>query len=299
MAAETNGRDAAPEELVERVQELTSRLEQLPDPAARDTAEALVSAVISLYGEGLERIFAALDEAGDAGAAIRERVSRDGVVASLMLIHGLYPVDLRARVLEALESVRPYMESHGGDVELVGLEDGIARIRLEGSCDGCPASSSTLELAIKQALQDAAPDLDGLVVEGAVESSQTAFGDGATELPVVTVAPGSPDAEPSWFDVDGLDDVAEGELRGVQVAGVEMIVARIDGSLLAYRDACAGCGSRIADGALSGDILACGSCERRYNLPRAGRSLDDDRLQLEPVPLLNLAGGTARVALAA
>ena len=298
-AAEANGREADPEELVARVQELTSRLEQLSDPAARDMAEALVSAVISLYGEGLARIFAALDEAGDAGAAIREGVSRDGVVASLMLIHGLYPVDLRARVLEALESVRPYMESHGGDVELVGLDDGIARIRLEGSCDGCPASSSTLELAIKQALQEAAPDLDGLVVEGAVESPQTAFGDGATELPVVTVAPGDPDAEPSWFDVDGLDDVADGELRGVRVAGVEMIVARIDGSLLAYRDSCAGCGSRIADGTLSGDILACRSCERRYNLPRAGRSLDDDRLQLEPVPLLDLAGGTARVALAA
>jgi len=299
MAADTDAREAAPEGLVERVQELTSRIEQLPDPAARETAEALVSAVIALYGEGLERIFAALDQTGDAGAAIRERVSSDGVVASLMLIHGLYPVDLRTRVLEALDSVRPYMESHGGDVELIGLEDGVARIRLEGSCDGCPASSSTLELAIKQALQEAAPDLDGLVVEGAVANGQAAFGDGATELPVVTVAPGDPEAEPSWFDVDGLDRVGDGELRGVRVAGVEMIVARVDGSLLAYRDACAGCGAPLAAGALVGDVLACGSCERRYNLPRAGRSLDDDRLQLEPVPLLALADGAARVALAA
>ena len=62
--------------------------------------------------------------------------------------------------------MRPYMESHGGDVELLGIEDGVARLRLEGSCHGCAASASTLELAIKQALRDAAPDLLGMEVEG-------------------------------------------------------------------------------------------------------------------------------------
>ena len=67
---------------------------------------------------------------------------------------------------EALDSVRPYMESHGGNVELLGIEDGVARLRLEGSCDGCPASASTMELAIEQALQEAAPDLEGIDVEG-------------------------------------------------------------------------------------------------------------------------------------
>ena len=45
----------------------------------------------------------------------------DGVVASLLLMHGLYPVPLEDRVREALDSVRPYMESHGGDVELLGI----------------------------------------------------------------------------------------------------------------------------------------------------------------------------------
>ena len=62
---------------------------------------------------------------------------------------------------EALDSVRPYMESHGGDVELLGIEDGVARLRLEGSCHGCAASASTLELAIEEALQATAPDLEG------------------------------------------------------------------------------------------------------------------------------------------
>src|SRR4051812_9014507 len=120
-----------PASLVTRVEALTAGL----DPAG----EELAGALMELYGEGLERIMAALDE--DTG----RRLAEDGVVASLLLMHGLYPVPLAERVREALESVRPYMESHGGAVELVALEDGVARIRLEGHCRGCSASASTLE----------------------------------------------------------------------------------------------------------------------------------------------------------
>lgn len=140
----------------------TARLEQLTaglDPAG----EELAGALMDLYGEGLERIMAALDD------ETRARLAEDGVVASLLLMHGLYPVPLEARVREALESMRPYMESHGGAVELVGVEDHVATIRLEGHCSGCAASSSTLELGIRKALADNAPDLEDLVVEGVLE----------------------------------------------------------------------------------------------------------------------------------
>ena len=152
--------------LVERVQVLSERMQEVADPAAREAAEGLVSAVMDLYGEGLERILRALDEAGPEAAALRKVIVNDGVVASLLLIHGLYPVDLETRVQEALDGVRPYMHSHGGDVELLSLEDGVARLRLEGSCQGCPASAATLEQAIRQALEEAAPDLAGMEVEG-------------------------------------------------------------------------------------------------------------------------------------
>jgi Fe-S cluster biogenesis protein NfuA len=158
--------ELTPDVLVARVQELEERLDAIADPVAREVAEGLVAAVMDLYGEGLERILRALDEAGPPAAELRGRIVDDGVVGSLLLIHGLYPVDLETRVQEALDGVRPYMHSHGGDVELLGLEDGVARLRLEGSCQGCPASSATLEQAIRQALEEAAPDLQGLEVEG-------------------------------------------------------------------------------------------------------------------------------------
>ncbi len=112
------------------------------------------------------------------------------MVASLMLIHGLYPVDLETRVHEALETVRPYMESHGGDVELVGVVDGVAKLRLVGHCKGCPASEATLETAIRTAIEEAAPDLDGLEVEGVVEPAPTGFA-----LPVLQERCGAADGQ--------------------------------------------------------------------------------------------------------
>ncbi len=201
-------------------------------------------------------------------------------------------------MVEALDSVRPYMESHGGNVELLGVEDAIARIRLEGSCDGCPASSSTLELAIKSALDEAAPDLEGLVVEGAVAAPQAAPpGPGSVELPVVQVAAAAErpaDAGSTWT---ACEDVGEGELRAATVNGLELVVAASRATCSPSATAAPAAGGARTAAELSDDgTLACPSCARRFFLPRAGRSLDDDGLLLEPVPLLDGASG-ARVAL--
>jgi Fe-S cluster biogenesis protein NfuA/nitrite reductase/ring-hydroxylating ferredoxin subunit len=289
-----------PEELVERVGRLTGELERIDDDRVRRTAEELIACVIELHGHGLERILSVVAESADPELA--ERLAADGVVASLMLIHGLYPVGLEQRVGEALDSVRPYMESHGGDVELLGIDDGVARIRLEGSCEGCPASASTLELAIKSALDEAAPDLEGLIVEGIAQAAAPATpGPGSLELPVIGVPSNGDGAEaspPRWTDLDGVAGLAEGELTSSEVNGVALVVACVEGSLLAYRDRCAGCGESLTGARLEEGTLICPSCERRFFLPRAGRSLDDEHLLLEPVPLLPGAAG-ARVALPA
>ena len=162
----------APAELLARVEELSAQVERLQDPRARELSSDLVSAVVAMYGDGLERIVAIVRGAGEAGATILDELAQDGVVASLLLIHDLYPVGLRERVLEALDSVRPYMESHGGDVELVALtEDGVARLVLQGSCHGCSASRSTLETAITNALAEHCPDLRDIEVGGVLDDS--------------------------------------------------------------------------------------------------------------------------------
>jgi Fe-S cluster biogenesis protein NfuA/nitrite reductase/ring-hydroxylating ferredoxin subunit len=236
-----------------------------------------------MYGAGLERIV----EAISGSPEIRDALVDDPVVASLLLIHDLYPVPLEERVAEALERVRPYMESHGGDVELLGVADGVAHLRLQGSCRSCAASSATLELAVRQALEEVAPDLRGMEVDGVVEPEPGPEPIGVA-LPMA--------APPAWFDVNGVAGLAAEEFVGAEVAGTPLVIANVEGTLLAYVDRCASCGGELHGGELSAGALACPSCGRSYFLPRAGRSLDDDGLQLDPVPLLR-DNGSVRVAL--
>ena len=186
----------APEELVERVQELLGSLDEIADPVAQHRVQELIGTVLELYGAGLERVLGIVDDAGDDALLIRQALLDDGVVSSLLLIHGLYPITLEERVVEALDSVRPFLASHGGNVELLSVEDGVARLRLEGSCNGCPASAETLENALKEAIDATAPDLLGLEVEGVVGLEEKADEPAGLSLPLVQVgAPSLPMAD--------------------------------------------------------------------------------------------------------
>jgi len=191
----------APEELVERVQELLGSLDEIADPVAQQRVQELIGTVLELYGAGLERVLGIVDDAGDDALPIRQALLDDGVVSSLLLIHGLYPISLEERVVEALDSVRPFLASHGGNVELLGVDEGVARLRLEGSCNGCPSSAATLENALREAIDATAPDLLGLEVEGVVDLEKTADEPSGLSLPLVQVgAPTLPMADAPYTE---------------------------------------------------------------------------------------------------
>lgn len=170
--------DRAVRERVARMEALLDEIESLPDPKTRALAIETVQGLLELYGEGLARVMAHVTAAAAAGggesAAAAEEMPADAItrafiddelVSHLLLLHGLHPVDAAARVEQALEEARPYLASHGGDVELVGIEEGVAHLRLRGSCSGCPSSAQTLTQAVEQAIRKAAPDLAGIEAE--------------------------------------------------------------------------------------------------------------------------------------
>ena len=226
--------------------------------------------------------------------------SQDGVVASLLLIHDLYPVDLETRVREALATVRPYMESHGGDVELLGIDDGVARLRLEGHCNGCPASAATLELAIKEALEEARarPRRRSRSRASCRPAGRPGRRPGCCRSRCPT-ATARPPPTPTWLALDAAGDVAPGELRTVTLRGAELVVANVAGTLLAYRSACAGLRRRPRrrDAERRDPDLRALRARLRPAARRARARLGARR-QLEPVPLLGRAGTKVEVALA-
>ena len=142
--------------MLDAIDALLDRVETFPEPQ-REVATELVQALLDMYGEGLSRIVA-------AGPVPVE----DELVAHLLLLHGLHPVALEQRVQGALEEVRPYLAAHGGGVELLGVDEGVVRLRLQGACNGCPSSAVTLKLAVEEAIERAAPDIERIEAEGEV-----------------------------------------------------------------------------------------------------------------------------------
>lgn len=154
---------------LQKIEELVRAIESAADPNVRASAVELMQSLMDLHGAGIERMMEIVFESGANGGEIIDRFADDDLAASLLLLHDLHPQDIETRVMQALDKVRPYLRSHGGNVELIGFHDGIVRLRLEGSCHGCASSAMTLKLAIEEAVYEAAPDLIAMEVEGVVE----------------------------------------------------------------------------------------------------------------------------------
>jgi Fe-S cluster biogenesis protein NfuA/nitrite reductase/ring-hydroxylating ferredoxin subunit len=266
---------------------------------AQERAEELVRLVVDLYGAGLERLLEIVHESGRLDDELLDRLVGDDLVASLLAVHGLHPDDVETRVARALDVVRPYLGSHGGDVQLLGVtDDGLVRLRMLGSCDGCPSSSVTLTLAVETAIRDAAPEVTGIEVE---ETPST-----PSVIPVTALRSRLDSAAPGgeWNAIAGLSDLASGDVDGFSVGGTSLVGIRIGNDLFAYRDACPSCDARLAGGTVArrlggaaGDaVLTCPGCRAHFDVRRGGRGLDGTECHLDPVPLL-LRDGAAAVAL--
>jgi len=282
----------------EQIEELLSALRsggdggdqaRAADPAA--TAEELVRLLVGLYGEGLEHIVAVLSERGEAGAAMLTALTEDPLVESLFLLHDLHPLGVDERVQRALDSVRPYLGSHAGGVQYLGISDGVARLRLEGSCHGCPSSTVTVKLAIEGAVLEAAPEVAQVVVEGMTTVPEPAL---------LQIGQRPPEAAGAGQDGGWvvLPDIGPPSSRPViaPAGEVAVLVCSVRGTLYAYRDACAACGSSMADGLLDREELTCPECGARFNVRLAGQGLGDTSFHLDPLPLLADSHGV-RVAL--
>jgi Fe-S cluster biogenesis protein NfuA len=164
---------------LQRLDALVQGAERLADPAARSHVREVVRALLDLHGAGLTRLVGHLE------AAALEACANDEVVAGLLL-HGLHPLDLETRVRQALDDVRPYLQSHGGDVEVLQASDHGVRLRLRGNCHGCPSSAATMKQTIEEAILARAPDAVSVEVEGVVDGPPTASDGGMrVALPVL------------------------------------------------------------------------------------------------------------------
>jgi Fe-S cluster biogenesis protein NfuA/nitrite reductase/ring-hydroxylating ferredoxin subunit len=247
-------------------------------PVALQRAERLVREVVDLYGAGLSRMMALVDD-----PAVADRLAADDLIASLLLVHGLHPHDVARRVSTALDSVRPYLGSHGGDVRLAEIVDGVVRLEFSGSCKSCPSSSVTLELAVQDAVRAAAPEITAIEVVTAEPEVP------ATVIPAETLLAhmhADRHGPATWHPVPDLAELAPGEVAGFAIGDSAVLACRVGDRVLAYRDHCPGCDGSLARAVLSGEVLRCPRCHARYDVVHAGAGAAGTEGHLDPVPVL-------------
>jgi Fe-S cluster biogenesis protein NfuA/nitrite reductase/ring-hydroxylating ferredoxin subunit len=233
----------------------------------------------------------------------------DELVASLMLVHGLHPHGVERRIEDALEGVRPYLGSHGGDVTLLEVVDDVVRLQFAGSCKSCPSSAVTLEFAVEDAVRAAAPEITSIEVVAA-ESDSTASASALISADSLMSRIREKDtASAAWYPVPDIGELGSGEVGGFLVAGVPILACRVGDDLFAYHDRCGRCGESMAGAQLhrpmgapiGAAVLRCPRCHAHFDAVHAGAGMDETVEQpthLDPIPLL-LRDGVLSVAVLA
>jgi len=151
---------------VQRIGSLVAELDSVVDPAARAAAKQLLQLLMELHGTGLERMLDIAFRAGEPGARIIDECGHDPLVSSLLVLYGLHPDDFETRVTRAVERIRPSLRKQGAELELLGIDAAVVRLRVDTHGHSCGSTTQGLKSMAEDAIYEAAPDVTAVVVEG-------------------------------------------------------------------------------------------------------------------------------------
>ncbi|MDP9370881.1 MAG: NifU family protein [Chloroflexota bacterium] len=290
-------------ELSEWIDGLIQDFAEHPDAGVRERVFALLDGVDALHRAALGRLTALLRAPG--AEAVWARARNDQVVRTVLLLYDLLPQSEREGAEGALEAVFPYIESHGGKLELLAVAEGVVTVRLSGSCQDCSGSTVTLKRVVEGALRDGLAGFRELRVEHppapprppVPAPAKLAAGQlgGKRALPVLAAQAMPPAARaPQWHDAATLDDLPPGTLSGVRVAGEAVLLCNAGGDIFAYRDACPDTPLALALGQFDGEAIVCPWHGCRF-AARTGRRLVHRGTGLASFPVA-IEGKVIRVA---
>ncbi len=175
---------------MQRIGGLVQQIDSIADPALRSATKDLVQSLMDLHGAALEKALDIVAEAGEPGMDIIGRLGRDSLVSSVLILYGLHPEDLETRVAKAVDRIRPQLRKQGCEVELLGVNEGAIRLRVQTGSHTCGSTAKTVQATLEGAIYDAAPDMSSLVIEGFEEKPSSGFVsldklNGSLNLPLV------------------------------------------------------------------------------------------------------------------
>lgn len=269
------------EELAKRVDEAVRRIATLTG-ASKEAAEEVKDSLEAIHRAGLMAIVRRMRQDERAKELLFELVD-DPVIHLLLSLHGIIRPGVMAEAKRVLDGVRPSLQAHGGDVELVLVDDAVAYVRLQGACIGCSMAAVTMRKNVEEALLSNIPAITSVEV--------LPDGPSSTFIPLETVRTGPGQLGAGWVRTHLVEQIPEGEITLVELVAnggqeTEVIIVRLDGQLIAYRNACAHQGLPLEAAMLDTDAqtLTCqwhGFCFDAVS----GNCLSSPGMQLEQLPL--------------
>lgn len=239
---------------------------------ARSKALELKEAIEAFHRHALRQLVRAL-RATEPGKELLLKAVEDPAVYALFLMHGIIKPDLFTRVAAALEEVRPYMRSHGGDVELVKVEDATVYVRLHGACSGCSLSTRTLQEGVEEAIKARVPEIQRVAV---MEDEGVS---GCVPLKEVGGL-----AQRGWLEGPPLEAFEDGRPLRFQKEGHDVLLVRLGTKIMAYRNQCPHLGMPLDRGPMEGTVITCPWHGFRFDL-LTGECRTAPHVQLEPFPV--------------
>jgi Fe-S cluster biogenesis protein NfuA len=160
---------------MQRIGGLVQQIESIADPATRAATKDLVQSLMDLHGAALGKALGIVADAGDVGSNIIDRLGRDPLVSSVLILYGLHPDSIESRVVKAVDRMRAQLRKQGCEVELLNVNEGVIRLRVETGSHTCGSTAKTVQATLEGAIYDAAPDLTSLVIEGFEEKPASGF----------------------------------------------------------------------------------------------------------------------------
>lgn len=286
------------ESIIERLNLLVEEIENYPDAQVRENTLDIIQIVLSLHGEVLRRVLETLEQFPQREQVL-PRLLADEVIRSVLIIHNLMPEDLRTRVAGAVEAMRPFLLAQGCDIKFLGIEDGSARLRLIRKGDNAPPIS-VLQAEIENALTEAAPDLGGVIVDGAaeqIESTEKAAEflgsliskqNGAPPAPKPVQIKGIPLKKPEdtkWIAVIRALGFDEGQIEFINYADINILICKSGGDFHAFRNVCPASGKAFESAEFKNPMLVCLCHELHFDVRHKGICETDPRLKLESLPV--------------
>ena len=217
------------------------------------TVTALKSSIESLHKEALKRLIRALKDDPAAGAKLREALG-DQVVYGVLMYHGLVKEPLQSRLDKALAAVRPMLQGHGGDVELVAVKPpDTVEIRLVGSCHGCPSSGQTLTDGIEKSIKEYCPEITNInqVSRGRSEVET----DGEPKL--YFISPFAANSKSNWRETCLISELPEGLVSEKIIKERSVLLYRKGDVVSCVDNVCAHLGMPLEMGEVSNGVITC------------------------------------------